>query len=145
METLVGAGAPSGTELVWDRGELATAASATLRLPTGSDAEWTPGTLLATAAAASLLTTFLELARGAGVPILGYVSRQRPHGEAAGGAVTSIAITACVSVASPAAVDAVRGLWGEAMRLAPVLKTLTCPVVGEPSIVAIGSGDDGEE
>lgn len=61
---------------MWDAG-LAAAASSGRSLSEGRST-WTPAGLLATAAGASLQSTFLDIADDAQLPILEYVAQQHP-------------------------------------------------------------------
>jgi hypothetical protein len=125
------------TEIVWDREGAATATSGVYVLPVGHDAAWAPPQLLATAASASLLSTFIELATDARVPVLGYVAQQRLEVDAATEDVTSITIIVCISVPSEGDAARARATWTRAIACAPVLRVLKCPVVSESSIVVL--------
>jgi hypothetical protein len=127
----------TSTELVWDHGGTATAASGAYLLPAGTGTAWEAPLLLATAAGASLLATFIALARDAQVPVLGYVAQQRPQLATASDGIAAICITACISVPSEKAADRARTIWTLATRCAPALRVLKCPVVCESSIVVL--------
>jgi organic hydroperoxide reductase OsmC/OhrA len=63
------------TELVWDASRVGTATAASgATLSTGDGTDWTPEELLAAAAAACLMRSFLQTAEGAAFEVLGYVT-----------------------------------------------------------------------
>jgi hypothetical protein len=133
-------GAPTSSsqssELVWDSGSRATAMSGSVAIPEGSDADWSPTLLLATAAGASVLSTFIDLAQRVHLPLLGLVTQQRvdldSHSD-----IAVVVINVCVTVPSATAAGNARIVWQRALREAPVLKALACRVSAEPSIVVV--------
>jgi OsmC-like protein len=129
------------TELVWDTSRVATARSEAFLLPQAPGMDWTPALLLATAAGASLLATFAEIADDAEVPILGYVAHQRADIAATTNEISGITLSVCVSVPSAAAAAAARAAWKLAINRAPVLRVVACPLHCEPSIVVVNDGD----
>ena len=125
------------SELVWDREGVATVSSGGYYLPAGVDSVWSPPLLLATAAGASLLITFLELARTANLPLLGYVAQQTPQLDFEHRDVARITIAVCISVPSDEAAAQARALWTQASQAAPVIRTLKCAVVCEAHVVVL--------
>lgn len=127
----------AATEIIWDREGTATAISGVCSLSAGPEAAWSPPLLLATAASASLLTTFLSLAHDASIPLLGYVAQQTPVVDEIRGSIVEIAITACISVPSERSAGGARLVWETATRTAPVLRALQCPVTCEAHVVVL--------
>jgi hypothetical protein len=125
----------TSTELVWHNGCTATASSGTSRLLEGPDTDWDAPLLLATAAGASLLTEFIDLARGA--PVLGYTARQSTEVDAATGQIVRVIIKACIVVATAAAGTTADTAWTMAISRAPVLQALQCAVQCEHSLVVL--------
>jgi hypothetical protein len=127
---------PASSELVWDSGHQATALSGSVAIAEGPETEWSPTLLLATAAGASLLSTFINLAQRVHLPLLRLGTQQRveldAHHEA-----TEVIVNICITVPSPAAATDAGTVWRRALREAPVLKALACRVTAEPSIVAL--------
>lgn len=128
------------TELVWDRNGSATAMSGSCLLAAGLGTDWTPVALLATSTSVSLLDTFLELAQGALVPILGYVARQGADLDGRGD-LKRIHVVASISVPSDESAAQAQALFTLAVHEAPVLRTLRCPVLCEPCIVVLSEPD----
>lgn len=125
------------TELVWDCDESATATSGAFLLSAGLGTDWTPVALLITAAGVSLLNTFMEHARNAGVPILGYVAQQTADVDSRGD-VVGISVTASISVPTNHSAAQAQGIWTLSVHDAPILRALECPVACEPCIVVLG-------
>jgi organic hydroperoxide reductase OsmC/OhrA len=120
-------------ELVWDDGLNATALTSDASpIRIGPAASLLPHQLLALAASSCLMTSFLTLAAGAGVPIHGYVSSARLADADDGG--TALALAPCVVVASED--DALRAaqLWSEAIRHSRTLGLLKDRVQVEPAV-----------
>ena len=131
------------SELFWATERGATATPGHPVLVDGSSSDWTPAGLLATAAGASLLTTFLEIAADAQLPVLGYVAQQSPDMDPATNEVSRIMLSACISVPTPGAAQAARIAWALAVKRAPILRALGRPVVANPSIVVLNDDVDG--
>lgn len=129
---------PDCSELVWDSERHATATAGQITLPSGATTDWTPALLLATAAGASLLTTFVAFATEARLPLLGYVAQQRPVLEDEQDTVAMLRISPCITVSTSAAEEDARTLWTRATERAPVLAALKCPVIYEPRFVVLG-------
>jgi hypothetical protein len=127
---------PRSSELIWDEEQVATA-SARFFLHERPGTDWTPALLLATAAGASLLRTFVEITDDAQVPILSCVAQQQADVAATTKEVSSLTLSVCVTVPSAAAATAARAAWKLAIARAPVLRVLACPVHCEPSIVIL--------
>jgi hypothetical protein len=127
---------PHSSELVWDADRRATALSGTVALPEGPDSDWSPCLLLATSVGASLLSTFLDLARRVHLPLLGLVMQQRAELDAEDD-VSAIIVTACITVPTRVAALDAHTVWTRALREAPILKALSCRVIAEPSIVVL--------
>jgi hypothetical protein len=91
---------------------------------------------MATAVGASLLSTFLDLARRVRLPLLGLVTQQRAeldaHNDIAG-----VTVTVCITVPSQKAATDAGTVWRRALREAPVLRALACRVTAEPNIVVL--------
>ena len=126
----------NATELVWDGNGSAIATSGALVLSAGASSGWNPVALLVTAAGVSLFNAFMELTRAADVPILGYVSQQRADVDARGN-VRELSVMASISVPSYEAALRAQTVWTLAVRDAPVLRTLACPISCEPCIVVL--------
>jgi hypothetical protein len=127
----------TSTELVWDRERAATATSGDDVIPIGSGSAWTGQQMLATAASASLLATFMDLVGAAGVLVLGYVAQQHAVDAPDDGEIVRIDIVACISVPSEAGARAARAAWDTATDRAPVLRALKCAVACEAHIVIL--------
>jgi hypothetical protein len=127
----------TSSELVWDSDRRATSISGNLTMPEGLDTDWSPSLLLATAAGASLLSTFIELAGRVHLPLVGLVTHQRieldAHKE-----IAAVVITVCITVSSKAAASDAHTVWMRALREAAVLRALACRVAAEPRIVVDG-------
>ena len=124
------------SELVWDLNRDGTATAGRVALPAGDTCDWTPTRLLATAAGASLLTTFVGLAAEARLPLLGYVAQHRVTLD--DHHILQLNVVPCISVPSDVAAARARDLWNRTMETAPVLQVLRCAVVSEPRIVVLG-------
>ncbi len=100
--------------------------------------------LLISAAGVSLLNTFMEHARSAGVPILGYVAQQTADVDGRGD-VVGISVTASISVATNHSAAQAQGIWTLSVHHAPVLRALECPVACDPCIVVLGQPDTAQD
>lgn len=123
---------PPCTHLTWDRERFADTGH--VALPLADVVDWTPATLLATAAGASLMTTFVSLANHAGVPVQAYTSTQSVQ-PADGAVIETIEIAPRITVAAGTPVDEVHELWHRAGRQAPIMTAIACDVVFKPEIV----------
>jgi hypothetical protein len=124
------------SELVWDSGAQATALSGSVAIPEGPAADWSPTLLLATAAGASLLSTFLDLAQRVRLPLLGVVTQQRVELDSHND-IAAVVITVCITTPSPTAAADAGTVWRRALREARVLRALACRVTAEPSFVVL--------
>jgi hypothetical protein len=124
------------SELVWDSGRQATALAGSVAITEGPAADWSPTLLLATAAGASLLSTFIDLAQRVRLPLLGVVTQQRAELDAHND-ITGVVITMCITIPSHTAAADAGTVWRRALREAPVLRVLACHVTAEPSIVVV--------
>jgi organic hydroperoxide reductase OsmC/OhrA len=89
------------TETVWNAGLAGTSVAGDGRsLTVGHDGEWAPEYLLLLAAESCFMTTLLGLARGAGIDVLGYVSKGQLQANPDHTETPAIAVTPCVVVAS---------------------------------------------
>jgi hypothetical protein len=122
---------PLCTHLTWDRERFADTGH--VALPLADVVDWTPATLLATAAGASLMATFVSLAANAAVPVEAYTSTQTVlPGD--GAAIDTIEIAPTITVAPGTPVDEVRELWHRASRQAPIMTAIACGIVFKPHI-----------
>ena len=129
----------SSSELIWDTDRGATAVSGSVAIPEGPDSDWSPTLLLATSAGASLLSTFVDLARRVHLPLLGLITQQRVDLDARKD-VSSVIVNVCITVPTRVAAADAHTVWMRALREAPVLKALACRVIAEPSIVVRSDG-----
>ena len=110
-------------ELVWDSARRGTATTSTgTTLAVGEDVSWSPENLLALSAATCLMRTFLRLASGEGVPVLGYVAAARlePGAVSTG----TVSVTSCVVVPAGVLAEQVADLCSRTAAASPVASML---------------------
>jgi organic hydroperoxide reductase OsmC/OhrA len=122
------------TELVWDASRAGTATAASgATLLAGDSTDWTPEELLATAAAACLMRTFLRTADRAALDVLGYVTAAdaiRPDG--------TIRLRVCVVTEGGAAASEARALCLQAVDESPLGRLLGDRLVVDVSARSLG-------
>jgi organic hydroperoxide reductase OsmC/OhrA len=127
------------SELVWDAGLRGTATVASgPAIAVGQEAAWSPDALLATAAAACLMTSVLGRAAAEGIEVLGYVSKQRPTSRPAG-APPEVQICACITVGNDAVTGRVRALFEEALGRSPISRVLSARICVEVQVAVVGT------
>jgi hypothetical protein len=110
--------------------------SGTVALPEGPDSDWPPPLLLATSVGASLLNTFIDLARRVRLPVLGLATQQRVELDAQKD-VAAVIVTVRITVPTKAAAADAHTVWMRALREASVPKAVSCRIVAEPSFVVL--------
>lgn len=107
------------TELVWDENGAGTgSAVAGVSIKVGPPSVWTPDRLLSLAVLGCLMSSFMELAREAGLTVLGYVSRARAEPDLRD--LPRLAVLSCAVVGSVADEELARDTFAEALRRSPL-------------------------
>jgi organic hydroperoxide reductase OsmC/OhrA len=116
-------------ELVWDADQDATAVpwqppwqGSTIQV--GPKAGWLPAHLMTLAAASGFMSTLLQLAETAGVPVLGYVSISKLHVPTDRRSLPTITLAPCIVVASTEDADKIATLCQQASDLCEVCRAL---------------------
>jgi hypothetical protein len=125
------------SDLVWEGGLHGTVfIDNGVPLTAGADVGWTPEVLVATAAGAALMATFLRMAQEAGIEIVGYVSAQRVSGGPVNGC-PSLLVSPCISVRTDAAAQAVLPLIEQAIDCARGGDATSCNLTVEPRVTVV--------
>jgi len=123
-------------ELVWDRESAGTAQTehgSCIRV--GPGGEWTPEQLVLVAVASSYMTTFLVLAKSAGLELLGYVSAAEGSFSPDALAPPTFGIRLCVVVGRESQSARVRPLIDRARERSSIVRSLGGSLRVEAEIV----------
>ena len=123
------------TELVWDGARLASAGADGDVLRVGVGEGFLPEQLLATAADASLMLSFLTLAKNRGLEVLGYVSSARVACRSDG--TLDVALSPCLLVGGDGGGSLAVRVFGDAVAASPVCAALRPALHVEPEIVEV--------
>jgi organic hydroperoxide reductase OsmC/OhrA len=132
-------------ELVWDADQEATAVPSHPAwqgsvIQVGPKAGWLPAHLVTLAAASGFMSTLLQMAETAGVPILGYVSISKLHVPTDRRSLPTITLAPCIVVASAEDADKVAELCQQASELCEVCRALQGRIQVVPDTQVITPG-----
>lgn len=120
-------------ELIWDAASVGTATTtAGASITIGDAADFAPEDLVAVAAAASLMRTFLKLADAAGVPVFSYAAAS--HVESSGSASSHVLVRCSVVSSGDVSEAELRRLLQEATDASPVCRMLAGRVVCQADV-----------